>query len=319
MIGISPFFAFEVRHGFPNTRSIIQFMLAGKDTGFLWSHYFPTVSDVVFRIFGRLLYRIPEESVWSSYPHWYVPAIMIITKATIYVSTLLFLSIVGLSFKKIRAKFTKSWLHAIDQVTNSPGYSFDAVLLLVIWFFTVTLLFGLYRKAIYDYYFGIVFWLPFLFLGFTLSKLWNGTIGKILVVALWMSLLIFNWQGRPFIFPPNNQISQIQRIVRVALEKTDGKPFNFALITDGNSDHAYRYFFEIWGRAPVTIEPTGVDPDRKTVTDQLIVICETTGCQPLGDSLWEVAGFGRADIAGSWDVPFVKIYKLIHYKGPKGT
>jgi 4-amino-4-deoxy-L-arabinose transferase-like glycosyltransferase len=315
IIGFLPFLAFEVRHGFPNTKSIIQFLLAGKDTGFSWAQYFPTISDVIFRIFARLLYRIPEEPLWNNYPHWYVLVLVILTKATIYVPVLLFILITGLSFKKVRTKIAKSWVSTIDRVTGHSGYSIEAIFLLLVWFFTVILLFGLYRKAIYDYYFGIVFWLPFLFLGFTLSRLWIGSVGKVMTVILWGALLFFNWQGRPFVFPPNNQLSQIQTIARVALERTDGKPFNFALITEGNSDHAYRYFFEIWGRAPVTIEPAGADPDRKTVTNQLIVICETMNCKPLGNSLWEVAGFGRADIVGSWDVPFVKIYKLVHYKG----
>ncbi|OGG29334.1 hypothetical protein A3A63_04380 [Candidatus Gottesmanbacteria bacterium RIFCSPLOWO2_01_FULL_46_9] len=98
------------------------------------------------------------------------------------------------------------------------------------------------------------------------------------------------------------------------LDKTGGSPFNFALITGGNSDQAYRYFFEIWGRPPVTIENPGVDPSRQTVTDQLLVVCEYPDCEPLGNSLWEVAGFGRAEIAGSWDVSVVKVYKLIHYQ-----
>jgi len=65
----------------------------------------------------------------------------------------------------------------------------------------------------------------------------------------------------------------------------------------------------------VTIENTQVDPQRKTVTDQLIVICESTPCAPLGNPLWEIAGFGRAEIAGEWNVPFVQIFRLVHYKG----
>jgi len=72
-------------------------------------------------------------------------------------------------------------------------------------------------------------------------------------------------------------------------------------------------FFEIWGKAPVTIENNDNDPKRQTVTNQLIVICEIQDCQPLGNSLWEIAGFGRAQIDGYWEVPFVKIYKLVHY------
>ena len=96
------------------------------------------------------------------------------------------------------------------------------------------------------------------------------------------------------------------------LSKTDGKPINFALITRGNSDHVYRYFFETAGRSPVVILNPNVDLERKSVTTQLLVVCEYTDYQPLGNPLWEVAGFGRAQIEGVWDVPFVKIYKLKH-------
>ena len=51
------------------------------------------------------------------------------------------------------------------------------------------------------------------------------------------------------------------------------------------------------------------------MTDQLIIICESAECKPLGHPLWEIAGFGRAEIAGEWQVSFVKIMKLVHYKG----
>jgi len=46
------------------------------------------------------------------------------------------------------------------------------------------------------------------------------------------------------------------------------------------------------------------------------VICEVSECKPLGHHLWEIAGFGRAEIVGEWDVSFVKILKLTHYTNP---
>jgi hypothetical protein len=107
----------------------------------------------------------------------------------------------------------------------------------------------------------------------------------------------------------------MKTIAAFVMTKTDTKPFNFALITGGNSDHAYRYFFTIWGHPPVTIQYSLVDPKRETVTDQLFVICESLPCLPLGNSLWEIAGFGRAEIEGHWNVSVVEIYKLVHYKG----
>lgn len=288
LIGYSPFLAFEIRHGFPNTQTVIRFVTAGKDTG-IAPGFFTTIDDVVFRLFGRLLYRLPDGALWKSLPMWQLYAWFIGTRTTIYIS---FVFLVVLVARRI--PFAQ---------------------LLLIWFSTVILLFGFYQKAIYDYYFGILFAFPFLAVGLLLFIIWKTKYGKIITVLVWGGLLYFNWQGRPFLYPPNNQLAQARLIAETALAQTHGKPFNFALITGANSDHTYRYFFEIEGHVPVTIENNQTDPKRTTVTDQLIVICELSDCKPLGHPLWEIAGFGRAEIVGEWDVPFVKIFKLVHYTG----
>ncbi|KKW10268.1 MAG: hypothetical protein UY49_C0028G0003 [Microgenomates group bacterium GW2011_GWC1_49_7] len=280
VIGYAPFLVFEIRHSFPNTQSIIRFVLAGEDTG-VTAEFWRTVDDVLFRSFGRLLFRLPDGSLWAKLPPWQLYAWFIGTRLTV------FLSVVNLAGKRMNRAAT----------------------LVLLWLAIVVIFFGFYQKGIYDYYFGIIFPLPFLLIGLLLQR------AKVVGIILWIGLLVFNWQGRPFLHPPNNQLAQARRIAETALAKTDGKPFNFALITGANSDHVYRYFFEIEGNAPVTIENNQVDPDRSTVTDQLIVICELSDCKPLGHPLWEIAGFGRAEIVGTWDVPFVKIFKLVHYTG----
>ena len=288
LVGYSPFLAFEMRHGFPNTQSVLRFVMAGKDTG-IAPGFFTTVDEVVFRLFGRLLYRLPDGALWKSLPAWQLSLWLMGIRTTIYIS---FVSIVVLAARRIRS-----------------------AQLLLIWFFTVILLFGLYQKAIYDYYFGILFAFPFLAVGLVLFAVWKTRYGKIVTLLVWGGLLYLNWQGRPFLYAPNNQMAQARLIAETALAQTNGKPFNFALITGSNSDHTYRYFFEIAGLAPITIENDQVDPKRTTVTDQLIVICELSDCKPLGHPLWEIAGFGRAEITGEWDVPLVKRFKLVHYPG----
>lgn len=281
LIGYAPFLLFELRHGFPNTITLFRFLAEGKETGFTFSEFIKTISDVSFRLFGRLLLRYPQPEWWDRFS----PFVQSLWNAG---TVTLLLSGVG-----------------IAMATKKTGAK-----LLALWFFVVVFLFGFYRRGIYDYYFGIIFALPFLLTALALLKL-----GKILGVAILFGLLYFNWQGRPYLFPPNQQLRQAKEIARVALEKAQRRPFNFALLADNNSDHAYRYFFEIWGNAPVTIENEVNDPERKTVTDQLIVICEKPAkeCQPLGHPLWEIAGFGRAEIVGTWTVPFVTIFKLEHY------
>ena len=129
-----------------------------------------------------------------------------------------------------------------------------------------------------------------------------------------VGLLIINWLGRPIKLPANKQLKQVQEIAQIIFDEAKGEPMNFGLITGGNSDHAYRYFLEIWGNKPVVIETFDHDPERETVTDQLFVVCESQECKPLGHSLWEIAGFGRAEIVDEWENSIgIKIIKLVHY------
>ncbi len=305
LLGYSLFLAFEIRHGFPNTQSIIRFVLEGKGTGFSYVTFFHTVTEVVFRLFGRLVLRLPEGVAWGNYPRWIITSWITSTNLFIVISLLL------VSFILYTYISRKKWTFIRLSVSREV---YLGCLLLLVWLIVPLVFFGLYQKAIYDYYFGILYPLPFLYVGIIVWVISKIKYGYIVAGIICISLIYLNWQGRPFLYPPNNQLAQTKRIAATAFEKAEGKPYNFALIADRNSDHAFRYFFEIWGNPPVTILPVDQDRERKTVTSQLIVMCDNLTCQPLGHPLWEIAGFGRSEIVGSWDVPFVRIYKLIHYK-----
>lgn len=292
IVGFSPFLIFETRHGFPNIKTIIKFVFEDNATKiYLPGHTFLSqVGDVFFRLFGRLVMKYPPPE-----------------QVNVDINPLLWIWFFGTIV-----------LALISVVALLKTQEKLKILLMGLWLFFGVFLFGIYKKPIYDYYFGFMFPLPFLLVGNLLSVF--ASIKKNVKIFATVSFIIFggilflNLSGNPFRYPPNKQKDQVKKIAEFVLSKTDNKPFNFALITRGNSDHVYRYFFEVENRAPVPIQNTAIDPQRKSVTDQLLVICEGD-CQPLGDPLWEVAGFGRAEIAGVWDSPFVKIYRLIHYKG----
>lgn len=306
LLGFSPFLAFEIRHGFSNTKSIIDFVCTGKDTGFSVGTFFANISDLLFRLSGRLLLRIPETGMLGNLPYWektsWIAASWALGGIMMFIFLLLLLrpSVVSVLFPSADTQ---------KQSAMKKGF-----LLFFVWLVMTLLFFGFYKKNIYDYYLGIIYPLPFFFLGLSIVFCSRGLLGKVLAYGVFIGLLVFNWQGRPFLYPPNNQLGQVRNIAEAVVEQTEGEPFNFALISGGNSDHAYRYFFELWGKTPVTIENEQVDPERNSVTDQLLIVCEDISCQPLGNSLWEVAGFGRAEIEGVWDVSVVKIYKLGHYQ-----
>ncbi len=301
LIGWSPFLAFEVRHGFPDFRSLFNFVFYSGQTGGS-SNFFPIVSDVFIRLFGRLMTELPppEQLFWFSKPVisvWYIFTIILAVLSSALI------------------------IYQLIKTVKDKKSSFNIYFLFVLWLLFGVLLFGFYKKPIYDYYFSFMFPLPFLLVAnllyFTFRiKSKFSKILKPVTIGVILVLFFLNIQGLPFRYEPNRQLNQMKTIADFVMTKTDAKPFNFALISGGNSDYAYRYFFTIWNHPPTTIEDFAHDPQRKTVTDQLLVVCESPlPCQPLGNSLWEIAGFGRADIEGHWKISVVEVYKLVHYKG----
>lgn len=275
LLTFSPFIIFEMRHGFPNFQMLVKFVFSSGDTGFSILRLLATSKDLV----NRLFYRLVTDN----------------NQALAYLAMLI--SIFGVWYYQEKIE-KKSW-HVF-----------------LLWLLVPLLLFGLYKKAIYDYYLGIIFPVPFILTAVGISALWEKNKVLMLLSGIFLLLLVkINWYARPFIYEPNRQLLQTESVAKYVLDKAEGKPFNFALITGQNSDHAYRYFFEIWGNTPITIQNNQIDPKRTSVTSQLLVICEISDCQPLGNSLWEIAGFGRAEIAGSWPVSVLTVYKLMPYKG----
>lgn len=290
-IGWSPFLAFEVHHGFPNLQTIGRFLL-GKipSTNQTVSSPISQVYGVFFKLFGRLVTVYPLTDLTKIHDTqvlyiWYLLTLVLAVISVVCI---------------IRIK---------DRL---------AQLLLVLWLVLGVGLFALYKKEVYDYYLGFMFPLPFILVGNASKELFTLVRHKaiqIIVVILVILLFVHNLLLMPFRYEPNRIKNQVETIAKIVIAHTDNKPYNFALITQGNSDHAYRYYLEVLGHKPVEMENQIDDPQRKTVTDQLLVVCEDLGCRPLGYSLFEVAGFGRAEITGEWDGPQVKVFRLVHYQG----
>lgn len=280
IITYSPFLLFELRHNFVNLHSVWRFIWEQKrsQTPTIFSGI-KTSYDVFIRLFWRLV---------------------IIGNAEL--SKLL---IAGLILSLIFWFKTKA---------DKKKRLFIKVIL--IWIIAGSLSFGIYQGIIYDYYFGSLFPAPIILSSFFILNMFTrNNLGKIISVFTLGIIIWFNYQNSPFRIEPNNMMKNTETISRFVLDKTSGKPYNFALIADHNSDQAYRYFLEIWGHPPKTIENSEVDPERKTVTGQLLIVCEEKVCQPLGHPKWEIAGFGRAEIAGEWKVVTTKVFRMEHYKG----
>lgn len=290
LTGWSPFLIFEIRHHFPNTISLYNFIFYGKETGFVPIKIQERLWDIVFRLFGRLVFSFPQPNRFQLYPQnhlhfWYLAVVI--------------------------SLFSSLFILLIQTIQKRKSSHF----LLLLWFVFGTVLFLFYNRSVYDYYLGVMFPLPFFLIANLFFVLQKKVFLKPFALIFIFVLIILNWSERPIKYPANHQLKQAETVASLVFDHAQGKPMNFALITNQNSDHTYRYFLEIWGNKPIAIENFENDPQRKTVTDQLLVVCEVDNCQPLGSPLWEIAGFGQAEIVGEWMGPVgIKVIKLKHYQ-----
>lgn len=275
----SPFLLFELRHNLVNTMAVFRFIgQQNHEAGFSIYKIYSSVQDLFIRTFWRLI---------------------VIENAELTKIIILGI-IIGVGIYWIKSHRNNTDPQPID--------------LLIGWIVIGVVCIGLYQGVVYDYYLGSFFPAPFFFLGIAVFTYWSDkklyNLSLLLILAI---LVFFNIKHSPLAIEPNNLIRNTQEISKSVFDLAENKPYNFALIAGKNSDHAYRYFLEIWGTPPVEIANPVVDPMRKTVTSQLLVVCEEKICQPLGHPLWQIAGFGRAEIVGEWQVSTAKVFKLIPY------
>ena len=275
-IGFFPFLAFEIYHNFPNTRTVLEFVSRPNGSVFNWELL--GLFRSVLRNTNRLTFTIFS---WQN---------GLVTTITTLIWALGGSLLVIFHKKDLQEKFL---------LRQS----------LLWWLWLGITIFSLYQGSISDYYFGFLFPVPAILLGAVAGYLFEkNKLGKFLVglAAVW---LIYDQSGRLFLrFEPNRLLQQTEAVSRQVISLSGDEPYNFALITSGNSDHAYRYFLEKLNRTPVKLQDS--------ITKQLIAVCEKplNECQPLGNPIWEIAGFGRAEIDTPITVPpGITVYRLIHY------
>jgi len=281
VLSYAPFLLFELRHQFVNTKGVLRFIFEpknGSDTQTFFT-FINAISDITVRIFWRPI--IIENALLTKV---FILALIIV--------------------------LTVAWKKLCIKRENCLS-----VKVLILWLGVGISLFGCYQGPIYDYYFLSFFAVPFILTGLGIFMIWqNFPMGRAIALIILVILGYFNLKSSPLWSEPNNLVKNTQEIARFVFEKTQARPYNFALIAGKNSDHAYRYFLELWKRPPVIIETPANDPLRNTVTTQLFVVCEEKICQPLGHPLWEIAGFGRAEIDEEWQVSTARVFRLTHFR-----
>jgi len=272
IITFSPFLIFEAYHEFPNFKTILEFITRGSTVGIKHFNIVWLASNTG-NIFLEYLSGF-QGTIITKISFWLLTSIGIIS---------------SLMLKKKLKPFS---------------------IIATVWFIGGLLGLRLYTGSLNDYYFGFMFPAPFLIGGLSIYLAWQYKVLKVISIILATALFLFFIKEKSiFSSPPNRLINQTETIADFIIEKSTGDPFNFALISSSNSDHAYRYFLDLKGNKPVKLEDN--------ITSQLLIICESKKCSPLGNPLWEIAAFGRGEIVGEWDLPKYgfKVYRLIHWPG----
>ncbi len=273
LITFSPFLFFEVRHNFPNTKTILEFVTRGSTVGYQHTNIFDKIKNAADR-FLEFQTKIKTPIIRNSI-FWLISALGVFT-------------------------FLKNSKDSGKNLIISIG---------LIWFLGGIIGISLYQGAVYDYYYEFMYPAPFLLLGLIFGQLFLNKIGKILAILFTILTVIFFSFNGFYRTPPNKLINQTENIVDFVISKSNGKPYNFALISEHNSDQAYRYFLAIKNPKPTEL--------ADNITDQLLIICEEKKCAPLGHPLWEIAAFGRGEISGEWNLEKygIKVFRLTHWAG----
>lgn len=227
----------------------------------------------------------------------FLPVIAKITQDLILSTQDYYPLIIGLVFLALLAFF---FIRTSSSQNKKPYF------LLMVWLAAALLGLGLYKQHVYAHYFGFIYPLIYLLLGLLFDRLVSFHPLTKLVAYLSLYFLVYLAViNSPLNFAPNRQLQRTEAIVDLIIEQADGQPFNFGLIAKQNYDESYRYFLEN--------KHANLVRGEEGITDQLFVVCEDgDDCQPEGNPAWQIAIFGPAATADTWQVDHIKVYRLIH-------
>jgi len=181
--------------------------------------------------------------------------------------------------------------------------------ILFVWLGFALLGLGIYKQHVYIHYLGFVYPAVYLLLGAILGFIATrkGIIFKLLAVITLISLVYLNLKYSPTFGSPNRQLQRTEAAADLIIKESKGDPFNFGLIAKQNYDESYRYFLEN--------KKANLVRGEVKIVDQLFVICENGDkCQPEGNPDWQIAVFGPSHVVSTWEIDYLKIYRLVHTK-----
>ena len=179
---------------------------------------------------------------------------------------------------------------------------------LFVWLGLAILGLSVYKQHVYIHYLGFIYPAIYLLIGAILGfMLQRKVVLKIISASLVLFLFFYSLVYSPVRETPNRQLWRTEAAVDLIIKESGGQPFNFGLLAKQNYDESYRYFLE-------NKKANSFRAEDK-VTNQMFVICEDgDACSPEGSPAYQIAKFGQAHVVGTWNVDYLKIYRLAHFK-----
>lgn len=194
----------------------------------------------------------------------------------------------------VSAIFFALILYSLFKIKNRFFY------ICFVWFFSGLVSLALYKQHIYDHYFAFIYPAIFILLAITVTKL-----NKYLITIFVIGLTSLSLYSNQFQWEPPKQLKTTQQIDQSIIDKSNGLPFNFALLAKMNYDPGYLYYLT---------ENQNYFHLRDKITEQLFIVCEPfqIECNPINNPEWGIAAFGWAKIDSQWDINGIKVFRLIH-------
>lgn len=176
--------------------------------------------------------------------------------------------------------------------------------ILTFFFLMIILGVALYNGPKYPHYFGMIYPIYAIIIGYLLSLLFLSS-RNVLLLAIFLGAYI-KFQSLGYIFIAGRGSHQIDHAKKVAVLIKDNiraRKYTMTGLPNMYSDSIYRYFLELWGKK-------AIEKDNLERADELFVVCDAA-CWPIGDPQWDIAYFAPNKVEGKWRIDNVTIFKLI--------
>lgn len=264
LVSLTPQVLFDIKHNGQNIKALLSFFQYRETTVSVKPYKaIPQMLPIFTQITSNLITGQDKS--------------MIVNNLTCIIFLLILLAIAFLNFKKIKETKSKYFL------------------IIFVWLIFGLVGLGLYKQHLYNHYFGFLFPVIYLLMGYVLSLLFGlKKIGKILFIFIFAILTLFSFKSNPFLQKPNNQLVHAKNIAQSIyqhLNNTDGK-YNIAMLASYNDFRALapRYFL-------LNDFPSDklLDMEKYSEADTLFVILDDPSkwTKGIDSDIWEINTFSR--------------------------